>query len=85
MLLKETPFETVGLLKNLLNPAWRAYNTPPPVVAAYGYDMLGRVAEIDAVTVRVKLTYDYVAQEHNIAGGRFCSHNCYILFANIYV
>ena len=41
------------------------------VVAAYSYDMLGRVVEIDAGTGRVKLTYDYAAQEHNIAGIRF--------------
>jgi len=41
------------------------------VVAAYSYDLLGRVAEIDAGTGRVKLTYDYVPQEHNIAGIRF--------------
>ncbi len=48
-----------------------AYNTTTPVLAAYSYDMLGRVAEIDAGTGRVKLTYDYAAQEHNIAGIRF--------------
>jgi len=51
--------------------AWRAYNTTTPVVAAYSYDLLGRVSEIDAGTGRVKLTYDYVPQEHNIAGIRF--------------
>ncbi|HML74200.1 MAG TPA: hypothetical protein PKB02_06860 [Anaerohalosphaeraceae bacterium] len=51
--------------------AWRAYNTTTPVVAAYSYDMLGRVTDIDADSSRVDLHYSYVPQEHNIAGIRF--------------